>query len=142
MKCEFCDKEAQTTGAYQCVAYCHDCAEDGEYAEAEYIKTLKQNKKIENGWQNKWKEILENPDGSINVEQLKKELSDFDDLIDRMSTLTCFITRDRLSYPTYPVRTLIGVMEEIQEEERELQKREDSEDGSCSLCDREFEEKS
>lgn len=95
--------------------------------------------KFEDGWQNKWKEILENLDGSINVEQLKKELFDFDDMIDRITELTCYMTFNKLSYPTYPVETIVAVHEDGLREIKEDQKKDDEHDGICSLCEREFE---
>jgi len=89
---------------------------------------------IEANWNGTWKEILQREDGSIDIEQLKKELMDFSDMINRMSSLTCQLTRSRLSYPTYPVSTIMAVHEEVQNEEREQQQEDDREDGACSLC--------
>ena len=44
---------------------------------------------IESNYNAVWKEILEKEDGSIDMEQLKKELFDFSNMIGRMSSLTC-----------------------------------------------------
>jgi hypothetical protein len=54
-----------------------------------------------------WKEIVENPDGSINKEQLMLELMDFSEMIGRMSSLACNISNGVLSYPTYSIDTMI-----------------------------------
>lgn len=89
---------------------------------------------VEENWNSVWKKILENPDGSINKEQLKLELMDFANLIHRMTTLTCEITGHRLSYPTYPVKTILEVHEQVKEEAIEQQKKDDLEDGECSMC--------
>lgn len=70
----------------------------------------------EENWNIIWKEILENPDGSINKEQLKLELADYSDMIDRMTTLTYRLTNGILSYPTYPVETILAVHEEVLED--------------------------
>lgn len=95
---------------------------------------------IETNWNRTWKEILELPDGSIDKEQLKKELMDFSDLIERMSSLTYTLTGGRLSYATYPQSTILFVKEEVDEENRRQQQKDDLEDGQCSLCGHEFDE--
>lgn len=96
------------------------------------------NKEVNDNYDYFWKEIVENPNGSINFAQLKKELMDYTDMIHRMSTLTCEVTRNRLSYPTYSVKTILGVMNEVKEDELAEQMQEDQIDGFCSLCAREF----
>lgn len=103
-------------------------------------KSKNTEKDIQANWEGTWKEILENPDGSINKEQLKLELMDFSDMIYRMSTLTCEITQNRMSYSTYAVSDIMGVVEEVREEELENQKEEDKENGVCSFCDQEIPE--
>lgn len=90
-------------------------------------------------WNETWNDILENPDGSINKEQLKLELADFSDLIHRMTTLTHEITGGRMSYATYPVKTILQVMEEVREEELEEEILEDRKCGECRFCGHEFE---
>jgi hypothetical protein len=97
-------------------------------------------KEIEENWEGKWKEILLKEDGTIDVEQLKLELMDFQDLIDKIGTLTCELTRHRLSYPTYPVSTILQVHEECLEEELQDRIDDDKECGVCSFCDQEIEE--
>ncbi len=95
---------------------------------------------IEENWNGTWKEILQREDGSIDIEQLKLELMDYSDMIGRMASLTSQITGNKLSYPTYPVPTILSVVQELQEEERNQQKIDDLEDGVCSLCEHEFNE--
>lgn len=93
---------------------------------------------IEYDWEQIWKPILEKEDGSIDKEQLKLELHDYSEMIHRMSILTDRLTRSKLSYPTYPVDTIIEIMEEELEDERQDQIKDDKIDGVCSLCEREF----
>lgn len=95
---------------------------------------------IEANWRNTWQEILQHPDGSIDVEQLKLELMDFSDMIDRMTSLTSQITGGRLSYATYPVSTIMFVAKEQEEENYNQQQKDDLEDGVCSMCGHEFDE--
>jgi hypothetical protein len=50
-------------------------------------------------WDNFWKEILILPDGSIDVEQLKKELCDFSVLINNIPKIFDAITGGMVSKP-------------------------------------------
>ena len=52
-------------------------------------------------WEEFWKEIVTNPDGSINLEQLKKELSDFSIVMEEVPKVYTHITGGKLSYITY-----------------------------------------
>lgn len=61
---------------------------------------------LEENWNGKWKEILEKEDGSIDVEQLKKELADFQDLIDKHIDFVAYATGSRLSKATYKLSSL------------------------------------
>jgi hypothetical protein len=76
------------------------------------MKASEIKKQAEENWQSVWREILELPDGSIDVEQLKLELLDYSEMIQRMTSLTCQLTGHVLSYPTYPVETILSVHEE------------------------------
>lgn len=64
-----------------------------------------------------WKGIIENSDGSINKEQLILELKDYHDMINRMTKLTYSLTNGMLSYPNYPVDTILEIHQEILENE-------------------------
>jgi hypothetical protein len=85
-------------------------------------------------WESHWKDILENKDGSININQLKLELDDYSKLAKRMSVLTSEMTGGRLSYPTYSVKTILQAHEDCKALDREQQIEDDKEDGECSLC--------
>lgn len=67
-------------------------------------------------WDRIWKRILQKPDGSIDIEQLKLELSDFSELMDRMITLTHPLSGGKLSYATYSVDTIMGAAYEVYED--------------------------
>lgn len=47
-----------------------------------------------------WLDIVQNPDGSLNREQVLKELSDFSMLIEHISKLYDLASGGRISYPT------------------------------------------
>ena len=105
---------------------------------------MRQNKRsleeVEGNWRDIWRGILEKPDGSINIEQLKLELMDYSDMIDRMATLTCEVTAHKLSYPTYPIETILGVIREVEEDRMKDQKQEDLESGFCHFCEQDLEQ--
>lgn len=63
-----------------------------------------------------WKEIIE-VDGRIDMEQLKKELSDFQFIIGEVSKVYCEITGGRMSKVTYYADTVLSEFHEAQQEE-------------------------
>lgn len=63
-------------------------------------------------YESHWKSIVENTDGSINKEQVMKELSDFSMLIEHLSTLYCLATGNKVSYPTVKAEVVYGIFEE------------------------------
>lgn len=89
---------------------------------------------VEDNWNDTWKDILIKDDGTVDIEQLKKELFDFSEMIDRMVKVTCAMTRDRLSKPTYPPHILIGEMELAIEEDIKDRIKDDKSNGHCSFC--------
>ncbi len=67
---------------------------------------------IEGNWDNLWADIVY-PDNKLDLEQLKKELFDYSNLMDRMSEITDYISNGQLSKPTYDV----GVLKNFHDEE-------------------------
>lgn len=59
-----------------------------------------------------WKPIVENEDGTINIEQVKKELSDFSFVIEQVPKVYCAITGDLLSKCMYDANTVISAAED------------------------------
>ena len=74
-------------------------------------RKLEPKKSVEECWEF-WKTIVENPDGTINVEQLKKEFADFSMLIDHMQDLYCMATGNRVSYVTTMPQAVYTLFEE------------------------------
>jgi hypothetical protein len=60
-----------------------------------------------------WKELVENPNGTLNKDQVVKELSDYSMLMEHMASLYTFATGNKVSYIT----TLPGVVYGLFEEE-------------------------
>lgn len=67
-----------------------------------------------------WKEIVENPDGTLNKEQIMKELSDFSMLIVNLSKLYSYISGNRASYPTIKPEVVLELFEEELKEQYDL----------------------
>ena len=59
-----------------------------------------------------WKEIIENPDGSLNKEQVMKELHDFSILIGNISKIYTYMTGSIVSKPMVDAHIIIGLCEE------------------------------
>lgn len=64
---------------------------------------------VEKVFQEFWADIVCNEDGSINMEQVKKELYDFRIIMNEVPKVYSEITGGRLSYLTYPAETVLGV---------------------------------
>ena len=59
-----------------------------------------------------WKDIVCNEDGTINIEQLKKELCDFSLMIGEVPKVYCEVTGNMLSKPIYYADTIISIFNE------------------------------
>lgn len=62
-----------------------------------------------------WKDIVENEDGSLNKEQIMKELGDFQLLIDNLTDLYCYISGNACSKVLVPAKTVLGLYEAVLE---------------------------
>ena len=72
-----------------------------------------------------WKDIICNPDGSLNAEQVKKELADFHYIMDQVPKVYCHVTGDTLSKLMYEADTVINcadnhLNEQIENANKEL----------------------
>ena len=66
---------------------------------------------VEEEWEF-WKDIVCNEDGTINIEQLKKELCDFSLMIGEVPKVYVAVTGGTLSKPLYYADTVISVFKE------------------------------
>jgi hypothetical protein len=89
-------------------------------------------------WNSFWKKICTNPDGSLNLEQIKKELADFHYLIQEVPKVYCEITGNKMSYPNYPANSVLQAYEDHLDEMEAEQEECDKEDGVCSRCNQEI----
>jgi hypothetical protein len=67
---------------------------------------------VEETWESFWKPIVTNKDGTINLEQLKKELADFSFIMEQVPKVYCHITGDKMSYVTYRAEDVIRVADD------------------------------
>jgi hypothetical protein len=64
-----------------------------------------------------WKDIVENEDGSINLEQLKKELYDFHFVIEEVPKVYMAVTNGAMSKPNYYANEVISIFNDYINEE-------------------------
>lgn len=77
---------------------------------------MKKYNEVEKVWEEFWKDIVCNEDGSINIEQVKKELCDYNFILEQVPKVYCHITNGLLSKPTYAADTVINEFESCQSE--------------------------
>lgn len=76
------------------------------------VKQVEHTDDIETTWNTFWKDIVCNPDGTVNIEQLKKELHDFHFIMEQVPKVYCHVTGDTLSKLMYPAETVIRVADD------------------------------
>jgi hypothetical protein len=67
----------------------------------------------EKDWQEFWKDIVCDENEELNLEQIKKELSDYHYIMHQAGKINCYMTNNRLSYPNYPAQTIIDEHNQI-----------------------------
>lgn len=67
---------------------------------------------VEETWESFWKPIVSNEDGTINIEQVKKELADFSFVMEQVPKVYCHITGDRMSKVMYRAEDVIRVADD------------------------------
>lgn len=73
----------------------------------------------ENCWESFWKNIILDENGSINIDQLKRELADFSMVMDNVSKVYCELTSNRMSKAHYLANDVISCVNSVQEEYQE-----------------------
>ena len=63
---------------------------------------------VEESWEF-WKDIVCNEDGTINIEQLKKELCDFSVMMNEVPKVYCEVTGNAMSKPLYYADDVIAI---------------------------------
>ncbi len=63
-----------------------------------------------------WKELVENPDGTLNKEQVMKELADFSFIIGSVTKVYCHLSNSRMSNPMILPEVVLSVIEDVQNE--------------------------
>jgi len=70
-------------------------------------------KDYEQTYNDHWKELVENPDGTLNKDSVMRELHDFSFLQDQAARVYCHVTGDRLSKLSYFASSVIAVADEV-----------------------------
>lgn len=70
------------------------------------VTVKREQRNHEKDWEELWKDIVLNEDGSINLDQLKKELSDYAFMLDEVPKVYSHIAN--LSYPNYYASVIIA----------------------------------
>jgi hypothetical protein len=63
-------------------------------------------------WESFWKKLCTNKDGSLNLDAIQRELSDFHFVMGEVGKVYCHITGGLLSKPNYHADAVIGVYED------------------------------
>jgi hypothetical protein len=69
-------------------------------------------KPVEEIWESFWKPIVSNEDGTINIEQVKKELADFSFVMEQVPKVYCHITGDAMSKVMYKAEDVIRMADD------------------------------
>jgi len=59
-----------------------------------------------------WKDIVENPDGTLNMDQLKRELAEWKFAMGEVAKVYCHVTGGQLSKPMYYAKDVIEFAED------------------------------
>lgn len=76
------------------------------------LEEMEVDPEVEQCYQEFWKDIICKEDGSIDIEQLKKELYDYNRVLDNVPAVYCEVTGGLLSYPTYKSETVLNIFRE------------------------------
>lgn len=69
----------------------------------------------EKDWEEFWSNIICDEHGNINIQQLKKELSDFSMVLEEVPKVYCALTNNTLSKVHYFADTVISIASDVQE---------------------------
>ena len=92
---------------------CKFCADGDsfEYCDADdctlYEPITEPSEEVEKNFQEFWKDIVCNDDGTLNPVAVKNELSDYSFILDQVPKVYSEVTGGRLSYPNYEAETII-----------------------------------
>ncbi|MDF7810718.1 hypothetical protein [Hymenobacter sp. YC55] len=91
-------------------------------------KTPVEKSNFERVWNDFWKDICTNPNGSINLEQVKRELADYHGILEEVSKVYDTLTRGNISKPNTLASAVIAEVERIHQEELDELEKELTED--------------
>lgn len=74
-----------------------------------YSPVEEASKEVEQRFQEFWKDIVCNDDGTLNTIAVKNELSDYSFILDQVPKVYSEVTGGRLSYPNYEAETILQI---------------------------------
>ena len=74
-----------------------------------YEPITEPSEKVEKNFQEFWKDIVCNDDGTLNPIAVKNELSDYNFILDQVPKVYSEVTGGRLSYPNYEAETVLQI---------------------------------
>lgn len=98
----WCKLRSDWSQAMAEVYYCGD-EDDCEH----YEPITEPSEEVEKKFQEFWKDIVCNDDGTLNPVAVKNELSDYSFILDQVPKVYSEVTGGRLSYPNYEAETVI-----------------------------------
>lgn len=60
----------------------------------------------------RWARIVQNPDGTLNLDAVARELADYDALIDRVTEVYLAVTAERIGNPAATAQAVIDIVNE------------------------------
>src|SRR5579859_3922712 len=81
-----------------------------------------------------FKEIVENPDGTLNKDQVMRELADYTVMLKEVPKVYCHITGNRVSYPTTLASAVIAIADEVEQERWHDWLQDEREQWECNKC--------
>ena len=73
----------------------------------------REQKTVEQSWEDFGKDLCTNPDGTLNIEAIKNEMSDFEFIIGEVPKVYMHITGGTLSKPNYHAEGVISLADEV-----------------------------
>lgn len=91
---------------------------------------------VEEVWQNFWKGLVCDDDGNVDMEQIKRELYDYNIALDEVPKVYCEITKNTLSKINYKAESVLRIFrEEIGDKARAVDCLKDDWNGVTDGCE-------
>lgn len=110
LRCKYKDKETNFCKLLSKDECLQDCVTGDDCLN--YAPIEEPSAEVEKEFQEFWKDIVCNDDGTLNPIAVKNELSDYSFLLEQVPSVYSEITGGRLSYPNYDAETVLTLFRE------------------------------